>query len=128
MIFLITLHGLPAATAQSGISLVTTLPAPITVLLPKNFFANYNCTILDVAKVVIGDNCQFAPNVAVYTAGHPLHPDTRNTLYEYGIEVTIGDNVWIGGLKYCPEGAPAHDSMLRRRIPCPCNIASCLPP
>lgn len=63
----------------------------------KNFFANYNCTILDVAKVVIGDNCQMAPNVAIYTAGHPVHPDTRNTAYEYGIEVTIGDNVWIGG-------------------------------
>ncbi|MBQ6697341.1 MAG: sugar O-acetyltransferase [Lachnospiraceae bacterium] len=63
----------------------------------KNFFANYNCTILDVAKVKIGDNCQMAPNVAIYTAGHPVHPDTRNTMYEYGIEVTIGDNVWIGG-------------------------------
>jgi len=63
----------------------------------KNFFANYNCTILDVAKVKIGDNCQLAPNVAIYTAGHPLHPDTRNSGYEYGIEVTIGDNVWIGG-------------------------------
>jgi maltose O-acetyltransferase len=63
----------------------------------KNFFANYNCTILDVAKVVIGDNCQMAPNVAIYTAGHPVHPDTRNTAYEYGIGVTIGDNVWIGG-------------------------------
>lgn len=63
----------------------------------KNFFANYNCTILDVARVVIGDNCQFAPNVSIYTAGHPLHPDTRNTLYEYGIEVMIGDNVWVGG-------------------------------
>ena len=63
----------------------------------KNFFANYNCTILDVAKVMIGDNCQMAPNVAIYTAGHPVHPDTRNTAYEYGIEVTIGDNVWIGG-------------------------------
>lgn len=63
----------------------------------KNFFANYNCTILDVAKVKIGDNCMLAPNVAIYTAGHPLHPDTRNTMYEYGIEVTIGDNVWIGG-------------------------------
>lgn len=63
----------------------------------KNFFANYNCTILDVAKVIIGDNCQMAPNVAIYTAGHPVHPDTRNTAYEYGIEVTIGDNVWIGG-------------------------------
>ena len=58
----------------------------------KNFFANYNCT-----KVKIGDNCQMAPNVTIYTAGHPLHPDSRNSLYEYGIEVTIGDNVWIGG-------------------------------
>lgn len=63
----------------------------------KNFFANYNCTIIDVAKVIIGDNCQMAPNVAIYTAGHPLHPDVRNTMYEYGIGVTIGDNVWIGG-------------------------------
>lgn len=63
----------------------------------KNFFANYNCTIIDVAKVRIGDNCQMAPNVAIYTAGHPVHPDSRNSLYEYGVEVTIGDNVWIGG-------------------------------
>ena len=63
----------------------------------KNFFANYNCTILDVAKVTIGDNCQMAPNVAIYTAGHPVHPQTRNTAYEYGISVTIGDNVWLGG-------------------------------
>ena len=63
----------------------------------NNFFANYNCTILDVAKVTIGDNCQLAPNVAIYTAGHPVHPDTRNSGYEYGISVTIGDNVWIGG-------------------------------
>lgn len=63
----------------------------------KSFFANYNCTLLDVAKIKIGDNCQMAPNVAIYTAGHPVHPDTRNTAYEYGIEVTIGDNVWIGG-------------------------------
>lgn len=63
----------------------------------KNFFANYNCTIVDVAKVKIGDNCQLAPNVAIYTAGHPIHPVSRNSAYEYGIEVTIGDNVWIGG-------------------------------
>ncbi len=63
----------------------------------KNFFANYNCTIIDVAKVKIGDNCQMAPNVAIYTAGHPIHPAARNSMYEYGISVTIGDNVWIGG-------------------------------
>lgn len=63
----------------------------------KNFFANYNCTFLDVAKIKFGDNCLLAPNVAIYTAGHPLHPVSRNSAYEYGIEVTVGDNVWIGG-------------------------------
>lgn len=63
----------------------------------KNLFINYNCTILDVARVKIGDNCQVAPNVAIYTAGHPVHPVSRNSLYEYGKEITIGDNVWIGG-------------------------------
>ena len=63
----------------------------------ESFFANYNCTIIDVAKVKIGDNCQLAPNVSIYTAGHPVHPDSRNSLYEYGIGVTIGDNVLIGG-------------------------------
>ena len=63
----------------------------------ENFFANYNFIVLDVGKVVIGDNVQIAPNVAIYTAGHPVHPDSRNSGYEYGIGITIGDNVWIGG-------------------------------
>ena len=59
--------------------------------------ANYNCTILDVAKVTIGDNCFMAPNVAIYTAGHPIYPDVRSAMWVYGKEVTFGDNVWIGG-------------------------------
>lgn len=63
----------------------------------NNFFANYNCVILDVAKVTIGKNVMFAPNVSIYTAGHPIHPESRNSGYEYGIPVTIGDNVWVGG-------------------------------
>lgn len=63
----------------------------------ENFFANYNAIILDVGKVKIGKNVMFAPNVSIYTAGHPIHPDSRNSGYEYGIPVTIGDNVWIGG-------------------------------
>jgi len=61
------------------------------------FFANYNCIILDVGKVIIGNNVQFAPNVSLYTAGHPIHPDSRNSGYEYGISITIGNNVWLGG-------------------------------
>ena len=62
----------------------------------KNFYANYNLVILDVAKVTIGDCVMCGPNVSIYTAGHPLHPEARNSLYEYGIAVTIGSNVWIG--------------------------------
>lgn len=63
----------------------------------ENFYANFNCTILDVGKVVIGENVMFAPNVSIYTAGHPIHPDSRNSGYEYGIAITIGNNVWLGG-------------------------------
>ena len=63
----------------------------------RNCFINYNCTILDNARVTMGDNCLLAPNVAIYTAGHTLHPDARALGLEYGIPITIGDNVWIGG-------------------------------
>lgn len=68
-----------------------------------NFYANYNCTLIDVAKIKIGDNCLLAPSVSIYTAGHPVYPTTRNSGYEYGKEVVIGDNVWIGGnVTVCP--------------------------
>lgn len=70
----------------------------------KNFSANFNCTILDVGTVTIGDNCMLGPNVAIYTAGHPVHPEARNSGYEYGIPVTIGDNVWIGGSSVITPG------------------------
>ena len=78
----------------------------------KNFFANYNCTILDVGKVIIGDNCQMAPNVAIYTAGHPVHPAARNTLFEYGADVVIGDNVWIGGNAVICPGVRVGDNVV----------------
>jgi acetyltransferase-like isoleucine patch superfamily enzyme len=63
----------------------------------NNFYANYNCIILDVGPVKIGDNVMFGPNVSLLTAGHPVHPVSRNSGYEYGLGITIGDNVWIGG-------------------------------
>jgi acetyltransferase-like isoleucine patch superfamily enzyme len=82
------------------------------IFVGKNFYANYNCTILDVAKVEIGDNCFLAPNVAIYTAGHPIHPDSRNSGYEYGIAVTIGDNVWIGGNSVITPGVHIGDNVV----------------
>ena len=77
-----------------------------------NFFANYNLIILDVAKVRIGDNAQIAPNVSIYTAGHPIHPNSRNSGYEYGIDVTIGDNVWIGGNAVIMPGVTIGDNVV----------------
>ena len=78
----------------------------------KNFFANFNCTILDVAKVIIGDNVMLAPNVAIYTAGHPIHPEVRNGGLEYGIGVTIGNNVWIGGNAVICPGVHIGDNVV----------------
>ena len=78
----------------------------------ENFFANYNLTILDVGKVRIGKNAQIAPNVSIYTAGHPIHPDARNTGDEYGIEITIGDNVWLGGNVCIMPGVTIGDNVV----------------
>lgn len=63
----------------------------------KRFFANFNLTILDEARVTIGDDCFIGPNVSIYTACHSTDPVERNTRIEWAEPVTIGDNVWIGG-------------------------------
>ena len=63
----------------------------------ENFYANAYCTMLDVGKIKIGDDVLFGPHVSLYTAGHPIHPQSRKSGYEYGIPITIGDRVWIGG-------------------------------
>ena len=63
----------------------------------ENFYSNYNLTILDCARVTIGDNVMIAPNVSIYTAGHPIHFEPRNEGFEYAYPIEIKSNVWIGG-------------------------------
>ncbi|MBR5674530.1 MAG: sugar O-acetyltransferase [Muribaculaceae bacterium] len=63
----------------------------------KRFFANFNFTVLDEARVTIGDDCFIGPNVGIYTACHSTDPVERNKRKEWAMPVTIGDNVWIGG-------------------------------
>ncbi|HBE78174.1 MAG TPA: maltose O-acetyltransferase [Firmicutes bacterium] len=65
------------------------------ILVGENFFANFNCIIIDGAKVTIGDNVMFGPNVRLFTGGHPLHHERREFCCSFPI--TIGNNVWIGG-------------------------------
>lgn len=62
-----------------------------------NVFMNYNCCILDVMPVTIGNRVMMAPNVQIYTATHPLKAKERNSGKEFAKPITIGDDVWIGG-------------------------------
>lgn len=62
-----------------------------------DFYCNYDCIIIDVAKVKIGNHVMFGPRVGLYTAGHPIDAKIRNTGLEFGHPITIGDNVWVGG-------------------------------
>ncbi len=63
----------------------------------KRFFANFNFTVLDEARVTIGDDCFIGPNVSIYTACHSTDPIERNSRREWAEPITIGNNVWIGG-------------------------------
>ena len=60
-------------------------------------FLNFNCVILDVVEVSIGDRTQIGPAVQIYTADHPRDAATRRTGVEFGRPVRIGTDVWIGG-------------------------------
>lgn len=63
----------------------------------ENFFANFNCIIVDCAKVKFGNHVFIAPGCGFYTAGHPLDVSQRNQGLEYAYPITVGDNVWFGG-------------------------------
>lgn len=67
------------------------------IYIGDNFYANFDCIILDVARVFIGDNCFLGPRVSIYTPVHPFVPEIRNMGIELGREVHIGNNVWLGG-------------------------------
>lgn len=59
-------------------------------------FANFGLTALDVARISIGDDVQFGPNVQLLTPTHPLDADLRRQKWEAAEPITIGDNAWIG--------------------------------
>lgn len=63
----------------------------------SNVYMNFNCTILDIAPVTIGNNVLIGPGVHIYAVNHPLDPVERRSWLEYGKPVSIGDDCWIGG-------------------------------
>ena len=67
------------------------------IVVGDNFYANTNCTILDCAKVTIGDDVLIGPNVSFYTPNHAVDADERKAGYEISLPINIGNKVWIGG-------------------------------
>ncbi|MBQ9901837.1 MAG: sugar O-acetyltransferase [Clostridia bacterium] len=76
----------------------------------ENFYANFDCVILDVGRVKIGDNARFGPKVSLFTAGHPIDPDVRAEGMGYGYPITVGNNVWIGGNTVINPGVTIGDN------------------
>ena len=64
--------------------------------LGERVFFNFNCIVLDVCRVRIGDFTLFGPAVQIYTPLHPLDPEQRRR-EEYGKPIDIGSDVWVGG-------------------------------
>jgi maltose O-acetyltransferase len=67
------------------------------IRLGANAFLNYNCVILDVVEVSIGEGAQIGPAVQIYAADHPRDPAQRRAGWEFGRPVRIGKFAWIGG-------------------------------
>lgn len=62
----------------------------------EDFLTNYNVTILDVDKVIIGDDCMIGPNTIISTVNHPLAAEGRRKKLSLIKPVSIGNDVWIG--------------------------------
>ncbi len=66
------------------------------IFLGRRCFFNFNCVVLDVCKVTIGDFSLFGPAVQIYTATHPMNAELRRS-QEFAKPIEIGSNVWVGG-------------------------------
>jgi maltose O-acetyltransferase len=82
------------------------------IRLGADVFLNFNCVILDVAAVTIGDRTQIGPAVQIYTADHPRDPAERRSGAEFGRPIRIGEDVWIGGGAIILPGVTIGDGAL----------------
>lgn len=82
------------------------------IRLGAGVFMNFNCVILDVAEVTIGDGTQIGPGVQILAADHPRDPRARATGAEFGRPVHIGRNVWIGAGAIIVPGVTIGDDAL----------------
>lgn len=84
----------------------------INIHVGDNFLTNYNVTILDMARVTIGNNTWLGPNVGIYAVAHPMEAKGRENMLGIAKPITIGDNVWIGGNSTILMGVTIGDNVV----------------
>ena len=83
------------------------------ITIGNNFFANYDCKIIDGAEVIFGDDVRIGPNCCFATANHALDPGMRRDGYMIYQPVTVGNNVWFGaGVLVCPGVSIGDDCVI----------------
>jgi maltose O-acetyltransferase len=82
------------------------------ISLGAGVFLNFNCVILDVVEVAIGDRTQIGPGVQILAADHPRDAAERASGLEFGRPIRIGRNVWIGGGAILLPGVSIGDDAL----------------
>ena len=60
-------------------------------------FINFNVSMIDLGKIKIGNRVLIGPGTGLFTAIHPTDPEIRATGIEKGVDITIEDDVRIGG-------------------------------
>jgi maltose O-acetyltransferase len=112
------------------------------IYIGDRVYFNFNCVVLDVAPVTIGDDVMFGPAVQVYTATHPLDWAERAGGLEFGRPITVGANVWVGGgaillpgVTIGPRTVIGAGSVVTRDLPAdvfaagnPCRVVKALAP
>lgn len=67
------------------------------IRIGDDFYANFDCVMLDAGGIEIGDKVLLGPRVGIYTADHAIHPGERAAGACRARPVRIGNRVWIGG-------------------------------
>lgn len=100
------------------------------IKIGNNFYANFDCIMLDGGSIEIGDNVLFGPRVGIYTSNHAFDKEERNNGACYAKPVKIGNNVWIGADVNINQGVTIGDnsiigsgSVITKDIPS--NVVAC---
>ncbi|MDO4666917.1 MAG: sugar O-acetyltransferase [Streptococcus sp.] len=82
------------------------------ISIGHDFYANFDCVMLDGGAITIGNNVLFGPRVGLYTSNHATNPAERRQGACYAKPITIGNDVWIGAGVHINQGVTIGDNVI----------------